>query len=60
MSNIPADKPFKQPPLVEETKPNPTDSEASKVAQDRSTPTLEDYKKKQYESSSIQPVPLVK
>jgi hypothetical protein len=39
MSNIPADKPFKQPPLVEETKPNPTDSEASKVAQNRLTPT---------------------
>lgn len=39
MSNIPADRPFKQPPLVEETKPNPTDSEASKVAQKRLTPT---------------------
>jgi hypothetical protein len=33
MSNIPADKPFKQPPLVEEAIPKPTYYECSKVAQ---------------------------
>jgi len=38
MANIPSDKQFKQPPLVEEAKPNPTDSEVSKVAQNSFTP----------------------
>ena len=39
MANIPSDKQFKQPPLVEEAKPNLTDPKVSKVAQNSFTPT---------------------